>query len=77
MLNSVVYSEAKVVIPPYKFLVEYIARYDDTGRILSAKFTNEVHAKNFARRQKQDGLKGIKLYLITSKGTRGKEIRFR
>ena len=77
MLGLTNYSESNMQLPPYKFVVEYEARYDDTGRILYAKFTNEKHAKAFAKRQRTEGLKHVKLYQLTNRGTKGKEVRFR
>lgn len=57
----------------FKFLVEY----DSENGTMSARFTNEKHAKNFARRQKKDGVAGVRLFEIDNNGNKVKELKSR
>lgn len=58
--------------PSFKYLAEHLT---DLG-VSKARFTNEKHAKIFARKQKQEGI-DTKLYLLTPDGEKGPEVKFR
>lgn len=54
----------------------YLAEHKTELGMSKARFTNEKHAKNFARRQKQEGI-DVKVYLLTADGEKGPEVKFR
>lgn len=55
---------------------KYLAEHQTDLGVSKARFTNEKHAKAFARKQKQEGIE-TKLYLITATGEKGPEVKFR
>jgi hypothetical protein len=59
--------------PQFKFLVEYQSQHG----LMTARFTNDKHARNFVKSSKKDGNTKVKLFSLTNDGMKDKEIKLK